>query len=43
MESNEVWYESLKQKAAQQGKPLEQVLDEDALYVLNLEPEKYLN
>lgn len=43
METNEEWYESLKQKAVQQGKSLEEVMDEDALYILNQEPEKYIN
>jgi len=41
MEANDEWYESLKQKAAQKGKLLEEVMDEDALYVYNQNPEKY--
>ncbi|MBQ8958658.1 MAG: hypothetical protein IJ057_09220 [Bacteroidales bacterium] len=43
MRSSSQWYESLKQKAAQQNKPFEQVMDEDAFYILYLEPEKYLD
>lgn len=42
METNEEWYESLKQKAAQKGKTLEDVMDEDARYVYGQNPEKYL-
>ena len=43
MRANEVWFQSLKEKAEQQGKTLEQVMDEDALYVFNQDPEKFLN
>lgn len=43
MRNNELWFESLKQKAEQQGKTLEEVMDEDARYVFNQEPEKYLD
>lgn len=42
MESNETWYQGLKDKAAQHGKTLEQVMDEDARYVFNQDPEKYV-
>lgn len=41
MQANEEWYEGLKQKAAQQGKTLEQVMEEDALFMFNQAPEKY--
>jgi hypothetical protein len=43
MRANEVWFQSLKEKAEQQGKTLEQVMDEDALYVFNQNPENFLN
>lgn len=43
MRNNEPWMEGLKEKAVQQGKTLEQVMDEDALYVFNQDPEKYLD
>lgn len=43
MRNNEPWLESLKEKAVQQGKTLEQVMDEDARYVFNQEPERYLD
>jgi len=43
MRNSPEWYESLLEKARQNGKSIEQVLDEDALYILNQEPEKYLN
>lgn len=42
MEANGEWYESLKRKAEQNGKTLEQVMDEDARYMFNQNPEKYL-
>ena len=43
MEANEQWYALLKEKAESQGKTLEQVMDEDARYLFNQEPEKYLD
>lgn len=43
MRSNSQWYESLKQKAEQQDRPLEEVMHQDALYVFNREPEKFLD
>lgn len=43
MRNSPEWYEALLEKARQNGKSIEQVLDEDALYILNQEPEKYLN
>ena len=43
METNEAWYESLKQKANAQGKSLEQVIQEDAIYLINQYPERYLD
>ena len=42
MESNEVWYESLKQKAIDRGVTLDQVMQEDAYFIVNQNPEKYL-
>ena len=42
MESNEPWFALLKEKAEKQGKPLEQVMDEDARYVFYQNPEKYV-
>lgn len=41
MQANDEWYQLLVNKAAEQGKPLEQVMDEDALYMFNQTPEKY--
>lgn len=41
MEANDEWLESLKEKAVQKGKTLEEVMDEDARYVYNQNPEKY--
>lgn len=43
MRNTPEWYEGLKQKAEQQGRTLEEVMDEDARYVFNQNPEKYLN
>lgn len=43
MEANEQWFASLKEKAENQGKTLEQVMDEDARYLFDQNPEKYIN
>lgn len=42
MEANETWYESLKEKAVNKGKTLDEVMDEDARYLFNQNPEKYV-
>ena len=42
MRSNSEWYEGLQRKAEEQGKSLETVMDEDARYVYNQSPEKYI-
>lgn len=42
MEVNETWYESLKEKAKNKGQTLEEVMDEDARYLFNQNPEKYV-
>lgn len=43
MRNTPEWYEALLEKARTNGKDIEQVLDEDALYMLNQDPEKYIN
>ena len=43
MENNEEWYESMKQKAVQRGKTLDEVMREDALYLIGQKPEDYLD
>ena len=43
MRNDSIWYESLLEKAKQKGKDIEEVLDEDALYLLNQDPERYIN
>lgn len=43
MRNTPEWMEGLQQKADQQGKSLEVVMDEDARYIFNQEPEKYLD
>lgn len=43
MENNKEWYESIKLKAVQRGKTLDEVMREDALYLISKNPEDYLN
>ena len=43
MENNEAWQESLKKKAVDRGQSLEQVMREDALYLISQNPEAYLD
>lgn len=42
MEANDVWYQSLKEKAERRGKTLDEVMRDDALYLIKKDPEKYL-
>lgn len=42
MELDSVWYQRLKDKAERKGKTLAEVMREDALYLIKLHPEKYL-
>lgn len=42
MEANDDWYQSLKEKAERQGKTLDEVMRDDALYLIKKDPEKYL-
>lgn len=41
MEADSVWYQSLKEKAERKGKTLDEVMREDALYLIRSNPEKY--
>ncbi len=41
MEADSVWYQSLKEKAERKGKTLDEVMREDALYLIKSNPEKY--
>ena len=43
MEANDEWYQSLKEKAERQGKSLDAVMREDAVYLIKSDPEKYLS
>lgn len=42
MRNDPVWYESLLEKAKSSGKDIEQVMYDDAVYLINQDPEKYL-
>ena len=43
MRTNETWYESLLQKAAEREQTIDEVMREDALFLIHQDPEKYLN
>lgn len=43
MKENEQWYEDLKQKAVKWGIDLDQVMHDDALFLINQNPEKYID
>lgn len=43
MHNTPEWYDALLEKAKRTGKDIEEVLNEDALYIFNQEPEKYIN
>lgn len=42
MRNSEIWYADLMKKAEKKGKTIDEVMDEDALYVLNQDPEQYI-
>lgn len=42
IKNDESWYNSVKNKAKTKGISVEEALTQDAIYILNLEPEKYL-
>lgn len=41
MHANAEWFESLQNKADEQGRPLEDILNEDARYLIFMDPEQY--
>ena len=43
MRNDENWYNSLLKKAKEKGVTIEQVMTEDAIYIVNQEPEKYIS
>lgn len=42
IKNDESWYNSIKNKAKEKGISVEESLHQDAMYMLNLEPEKYI-
>ena len=42
MRDNPVWFEDLQQKALKKGKDLEQLMNDEAIYLINQNPERYL-
>ena len=42
IKNDENWYNSIKKKAKEKGISVEESLHQDAMYILNLEPEKYI-
>ncbi len=43
IKNDQNWYNSIVEKASQKGISVEEALNQDAMYILNLEPEKYIS
>lgn len=43
MRNTPEWYKALEDKAKRTGRSIDEVLEEDAIYMINQEPEKYIN